>query len=226
MRSRTVFVTLSAFLLLLGSGGWAHQLVPDDGSHVDAASALVIEDPDLSQVVYHPVTEQSAEIWLTFDGVEGQEFYMQLGVPYLERLTNYRPALVLLGPGLPDIETPLDVPEGLGGVAFPSAGVTPEYFNEHFTGTESWILLEQTYSLPADGQYYVVAYHPGGEVGKLWVSVGRREEFGLKDLFTFRAVVMEVREFHEVADEPLPPLPFILVTISDLLRALFWFLWI
>ena len=213
-----------AIVLLGGLSSWAHKYVANDGSHVDAAHALHIGDPGLSQVIYHPVTPATGQLWLTFNVFAGEEQYMQLGVPVLDRLDEYAPTLVLLGPGLPEIDTPLEVPEGLGGVVFPTAGLTAEFFDEHFTGTQSWILLEQDYPLLEEGQYYVVAYHPEGLEGKLWVAVGRREEFGFKDLLTFREVVDDVREFHEVFDERPPLLTRILLAVSDILRRLFFFM--
>jgi len=215
---------LFALVMLVGFSSWAHKYVPNDGSHVDAAHALEIADPDLSQVVYHPVTPATAQLWLTVNGSAGQELYMQLGVPVLDRLEEYRPTLVLLGPGLPEIDTPLEVPAGLGGVEFPTADLQAEFFDEHFTGTQSWILFEQDYPLPEAGQYFIAAYHPEGEDGKLWMAVGRREEFGFMDILTFRDVVDAVREFHEVLDERPPLLTGILLAISDHLRRVFWFL--
>ena len=222
----TLIRSFAAFslVMLVGVSSWAHKYVPNDGSHVDAAHALEIADPDLSQVVNHPVTPATAQVWLTLYGVAGQELYMQVGVPVLDRLEGYSPTLVLLGPGLPEIDTPLEVPAGLGGVEFPTEGLPATFFDEHFTGTQSWILFEQDYALPEEGTYYLAAYHPEGEEGKLWVAVGRREGFGFMDLLTFRPVVDAVREFHEVLDDCPPLLTAILLAISDVLRRVFWFL--
>ena len=111
--------------------------------------------------------------------------------------------------------------DGLGGLIFPSKWQEQEHFYEPFTGTESWILLEQTVILPADGQCFVVGYHPDSEPGKLWVSVGRREEFGLFDILGMPAVVREVRTFHEVIGERLSLLTFLMVSLAYVLILVF-----
>ena len=69
-------------------------------------------------MVYHEVTAESPLLWLTFDLNEGQSLYFQLGVPVIERLKDYRPALVLVGPGLPQVDLPFAVPDGLGAQRF------------------------------------------------------------------------------------------------------------
>lgn len=213
-------VLILLLTLVLCSAASAHRLVPNDGSHPDAETALFIEDVSISQLVLHEVTEDGPQVWISFMGREGEEVYLQLGMPVIDRLEDYRPAVALLGPGLPEVKPPFEVPDGLGGLLFPSKPQAPEYFYEPFTGTESMILLEQTVTLPADGQCFVVGYHPDGQPGKLWVSVGRREAFGLQDILGMPAVVREVRTFHEVIGERLPLLTFLMVALAYLLLLL------
>ncbi len=45
-----------------------------------------------------------------------------------------------------------------------------------------------------------MAYVPSGQTGKLWVAIGRREEFSLEDILGLPATIAQVREFHEVGD--------------------------
>jgi len=217
MKTLTICAVYLA-VLLLSVPAVAHQRIENDGTHVDAESALVVEDTGLSQVVYHEATVAAPRLWLTFSGVQGQDLYMQVGVPVIDRLADYRPDLVLLGPGLPGIDVPFDIPEGLGGNLYSTANATPEVFDEPFTGTSSWILLEETAVLPESGDYYLVAYEPETGAGKFWVSVGTREEFGLRDFLTYEDVVNDVRTFHEVADEPLPFLPRVFIFIGRIVR--------
>ena len=185
---------------------------------------IVIGDVSVSEVVYHEVTAESSPLWAAFSAEAGQSLYAQIAVPVIEGLEDYRPTLVLLGPGLPEVELPFDVPEGLGGLVFGTADATPRFFDEHFTGTQSWILLEEDAEAPAAGQYYLVAFHPEGAPGKLWVSWGTAEVFGLPDLLTYPETVAIVREFHEVSDEPLPLLPRVMSALSRLLQFFFWLL--
>jgi hypothetical protein len=179
--------------------GLAHQPTISDGTAVDAEHAIEFVDPQISRVVYHEVTAEAPQVWVTFEVDQPQALKIQLGVPLIDRLEDFRPAFALLGPGLPSVELPFTVPEGLGGSVFESGNVTePEVFDEPFTGTTSWILRDEEVQLPAAGRYYVVAYVPSGEQGKLWVALGVEEVFELDDILTLPEVIADVRAFHEV----------------------------
>lgn len=169
-----------------------------DGSAINAASAISLGDVNVSRVVYHEVTADSPQLWLTFIGVADQNLYVQLGLPAIERLASYRPSVAILGPGLPAVDLPFDVPAGLGGVLLSSGDVAnPTVFDEPFSGTRSWILLEQDITLPQAGTSYVVAFDPTGQPGKLWVATGREEQFSLDEIGQLSGVLQQVRAFHE-----------------------------
>lgn len=198
MRHRPVRILLLAGPLVLTSVALAHRPTFSDGSATDANSAYEIKEVDVSQVVYHELTQDAQQVWLTFEADKDYMLWVQIGVPFLDRLKDYRPAVVLLGPGLPEVELPFDIPEGLGGKIINTDDVTePRFFHEHFTDTRSWILKEVDVPLPASGRYYLVAYHPTGEPGKVWVAVGKLEKFGLGDLLKFRKWTVQARRFHE-----------------------------
>lgn len=215
--------TLAVLTILFAGGAWAHNYVADDGSHTSAGTALYLRDITLSQVLYHDVSPDTAQLWITFDGKAGDLFYFQLGVPCLTRLENYRPALSLVGPGLGDVKPPIAIPAGLGAQVHTSDAITPTFFDEPFTGTQSWIMFEKEVALPQDGRYYLAAWDPEGQPGKLWVAVGRREAFTFKDIITLYQVQHKVRVFHEVEHKPMPLFTFTLSTLSRILRVLFFF---
>lgn len=213
MRCLKLILTLG---LVVGAPAvaWAHQPIMSDGSARDASTALYIADVDLSQVVYHEVTAESPQLWLAFDLEEGQSLYFQLGVPVIELLKDYRPALALIGPGLPPPDLSFAVPDGLGAQAFISEQVSePRRFDEPFSGTSSWILLTETVTVPATGRYYLVAYDPAGQPGKLWITLGQREEFSLSDIATLQEILPRVRQFHEIGAAPAG-LPCFLVPMA------------
>ncbi|HUW83695.1 MAG TPA: hypothetical protein VMZ31_12965 [Phycisphaerae bacterium] len=193
-------------LVLIGaSTAWAHKPIFSDGSADDADSAIQIDDVTISQVTYHEVTEGATQVWLTFEGQANYVLTVQLGVPFIERLADFRPAVVVVGRYLTEADLPLEVPPGMGAAVWTTDDVAePEFFHEPFTGTDSWILGEFQLALPATGRYYVAAYVPSGETGKLWVAVGEREQFGLEDILSLPAVIARVREFHEVPIEREP----------------------
>ena len=196
-------LAFAVLLICVSFSAFAHKPASIGGTFSTFNQALQMTDIDVSQVVYSPLSDADAQLWLTFDAVAGTPLDVSLGLPVLDRLTDYRPNLAVLGPGLPLIDLPIDVPPGIGGVVFESsARGEPRHFHEHVTGTESWILLEDTVSLPETGTYYVVAFPPGDQVDKLWVAIGKRERFGLRDLLSFPAIIRDVRAFHEVSDRP------------------------
>lgn len=186
-------------VVLAAPGAWAHRYIPTAGTHDTAETAVPVADPGVSQVAYQQVTEAVQRIWLVFDGAAGQQVMIQLGVPELEPLRDYRPAVALLGEGLAPVDLPFAVPEGYGGWVYNTENAAaPELFHEEFTGTRSWQFPMQTYTLPATGRYYVVGYVPSGAAGKFWLALGVREQFSLLDVLTLPRVVYEVRTFHEV----------------------------
>jgi len=200
MKNKHVLISILATSLFLWiSTAWAHRPLWDDGEGQDMAHAIEIKDVDIPQVVYHEVKPEVPYLWLKFEAREGQEIYLELGVPVIERLKNFRPALALLGPGLPAVKVPFEIPAGLGGQVLDTNTVSePRVFNEEFTGTDSWVLREQRLAAPRMGSYFIVIYVPSGERGKVWVSCGERESFGPLDIFRFPGWRSRARQFHEL----------------------------
>jgi len=193
---------LGCLLVFVSQSALAHKPASIGGVFSTADQALRMEDIDVSQVVYSPLSAANSRLWLTFQATAGTTLDVSLGLPALDRLSDYRPNLAVLGPGLPPADLPFAIPSGVGGVVFASAARgEPRYFHEHVTGTASWILIDEAVSLPETGTYYVVAYPSGDLVDKLWVAIGTREQFGIRDLLSFPVIIRDVRNFHEVGDE-------------------------
>lgn len=197
--ARRSSVGLAVGLIGLAGSAWAHiPIFSDENSGTTPENAVFIDDASISHAVYHEVTEHVPRLWVTFDFEAGQEIYVQFGVPVLDRLIDFRPAAAVLGPGLPDIDLPFEIPAGLGGILFTTDDIDePEFFHEHFTGTDSWILGELEDVAPRSGTYYLVAYVPSGETGKFWVALGRREVFEPEDIAALGELVPRVSAFHE-----------------------------
>lgn len=182
----------------LANQALGHQTIMSDGSATSYTAAISLGDVDVSRVVYHEVTTDAPRLWMTFVGAANQNLYVQLGLPAIDRLADYRPSVAILGPGLPVIDLPFDVPAGLGGLLLSSGDVTnPIEFDEPFSSTRSWILLEKDITLPQAGTYFVVAFDPAGQPGKLWVATGREEKFSLDDIGQLPGLLQQVRAFHE-----------------------------
>ncbi|MHC4206457.1 MAG: alpha/beta hydrolase-fold protein, partial [Planctomycetota bacterium] len=198
----------------------SHRPIFSEKAATDPNTAVLIKQPAISQVIYREITEESKQVWLAFDANEEFELFIQIGVPVLDRLNEFRPAMLVAGPGLPEGDVQFKLPEGAGSKEFTTDSVDePRFFHEHFTGTDSWILRSETLVLPGSGRYYVVAYVPSGDNGKLWLSVGRKESFGLAEWAKFGEWKKKIRKFHEVSDKAGGFRIPVLSEIGDLLRS-------
>ena len=151
-------VISSVLVIILCSAAEAHRPIFSDKAATDPNTAILISQPAISQVIYREITEESKQVWLTFDVNEGFELFIQIGVPVLDRLKEFRPAILVVGPCLPEDDLPFRLPEGTGAKVFPTDTIEePRFFHEHFTGTDSWILRSDTVEITKSGRYYVVA---------------------------------------------------------------------
>jgi hypothetical protein len=178
---------------------FAHQPLFTDDKAADPETAIRVKSPDISQVVYREITKETPQIWLSFEAKKDFELFVQIGVPAIDRLKDFRPAMAIVGPGLPENDPPFKLPKNCGLKVLTTKDVEkPEFFHEPFTNTDSWILRSETMKLPADGVYYLVGYSPENRMGKLWLSLGKKESFGLADILKFPSWLKKVQAFHEV----------------------------
>ncbi|MHC4368336.1 MAG: CIA30 family protein [Planctomycetota bacterium] len=177
----------------------AHRPVFSKQKATSFDDAVLIVDPGVSQVVYRELTERTPQVWLRLDAEAGSALFVQIGIPALARQKAFRPSMAVVGPGLPANRCALELPTNAGIKIFRTNGVDdPRFFHEHFTGTDSWILRSETVTLPKTGRYYVVAYAPDRALGKLWLSIGRKEAFTAADIARFPDWRRRIRAFHEV----------------------------
>jgi hypothetical protein len=197
--SRTLRIAVIFALLGAAQAAQAHNLIREDSAPNDWSDPLPIERPDVSQVYYARLEAVRRRVWFRFSGKAGDRIWFQVGVPVIERLRGLEPRAAIAGPGLPAVELGFELPPGLGAVVFAPTGA-PREFHEEFTGTSSWIWLEQEYVLPSSGTWYVVAFSDSAESAddRLWLAIGTKERFGLRDLFRFGSIRRFVRAFHEV----------------------------
>ncbi len=203
MRRKTVLLAGLLFgLIVIGPRAFAHNLITSETVPSTSAGAITIDDPSISRVYYSRLDLARPQTWFRFEAKKGDKVYLSVGVPKIERLRGFRPFSALVGPGLPPAELPFDSPPGLGAEVLAQAA--PREFHEGVTGTDSWIVMEQTVAIPEAGIYYFVAY-PANPAesrdrleNKLWMAIGTKERFGLKDLCKLGTIKRFVRDFHEV----------------------------
>lgn len=192
---------LVAAFLLLSPAALAHKPIAINDAPTSAANPIVLEDPEISQVVYHDTSAGADQVWLRLDGQQNQPLSYQVGMPVIERFRNARPAVALIGPGLPapEVELPFAIPAGMGVMVHDTVGLPiPTPFDEFFTGTQDWMFPLQETTFPGSGSFYLVGYFPRGEQGKLVVVVGEREDFNAGEIFGLFNIIRPIREFHEI----------------------------
>jgi len=180
---------------------YAHKPIFTSQEGTDSNTAVTIEHPNISQVIYRELSDDTPQLWLAFEAVKDFELFVQIGIPVIEQLKYFRPAFAVLGPDLPSISLPFSKPKILGGKAFTTVNIEPRFFHEHFTQTDSWILRSENITVPSEGQYYVVVYSPCEIKGKFWISVGKQEKFTQDDWQNMEEWGKKIRKFHEVDQE-------------------------
>ena len=225
MCSRQIIkVTLALFsacmiAMTMKSSAQAHVPFMANDEHPTVQSALTIENITTSKVIYQIITNSTFESWIQFEGRAGDILYLQLGIPYIDELENYRPSVAILPPSrFPKLVDPDGIQDESLNVLNSTGIIHPEIFHERFTNTKSWILVEQRVSLDETGTYFIVSFSPNNEPGKLWLAVGREERFGPSDIAKLPSLTIEVRKFHE-SDPIGNPLNYLLLTSIAIISA-------
>jgi hypothetical protein len=192
------------FIMLAASSAYAHKpWVAAPPEYTSAPDAFVSQEPDVSIVVYAERDCAAPRLWVAGDLEAGQEWFVQLGLPQADVLAGWRPSLAVVAEGLPQVDLGFPLPEGHGAVVFEGAD-EPAAFEEPFTGTSDWILVEERVTAPVSGRAYVVAWDPAGAAGRLWIATGERESFTSEDWQRIRDLLDDVRDFHGLEGEPVP----------------------
>jgi len=184
----------------LSTTGWAHK--PSFGNdHASADSAFQIIDPDISIVLYAEISCTAPVVWMEMNTGDRDEIWVELGVPMLDRFVDYRPSLAVIGPGLPDADVPFDLPDGMGATIINTDDVEePSEFYEPFTQTDSWILYQGWLEVPPESTVYLAAWDPEEFTGKLWVAVGKIEDFSDVGIDQFTEWVELTQAYYEFDD--------------------------
>jgi hypothetical protein len=178
---------------------FAHVLLRAETPPTSWAGSVSVRDAGVSQVYYGRVGPGRARVWFRFEGKAGDRVFFTVGVPFVNRLEGFRPSAAIIGSGLPPPPGIVGAPAGMGALIF-APRERPRVFHEEFTGTTSWIVIEETYTLPADGRWYLLAFADDANPAydKLWLAIGTRESFGIADILGFFSVRRFGRDFHEV----------------------------
>jgi len=207
MKKHILIILLFSLLFIII---FAHKPVIPDEEHTYIENSLFIEDHNLSQVIYHEFKENSERLWVKFFVSESEDIHIILTVPFIKRLENFNPIMIIVGPGLNElfegnyyqnkIEMGFNIPEEYGVIQLASKEREREFFHEPFSNTDSWFIIEHDLVNVNEGEYFIGVFtEPGKPVeGKVGLTIGTKEEFSFSDLLKMGSWIQFIREFHEL----------------------------
>lgn len=166
---------------------------PDPGESLE--TAVEIEDPTKSWVIYNELHEAAEPQYYHFDMEQGQRIRLTLMIPINHGSMNFRPMLVLMGPGLINQSTHpeyLEVPEDAGIMLLEQDSIRAAY--EGFTPTSFYVLSDIDLNAPETGHYYLAVFEPSMG-GRYAITIGYRESFSLNEWLAVPFSVMIIHQW-------------------------------
>ena len=197
-------VVITIILTFFSLTTYAHKPI-DTSKPATRKDPIVIEDHQISWVAYNQLTDIDDVDYYKLDSVkEGEEIYLSMLVPKFERLRDFDPVIALIGPELPnelsnfskeEIEEILDIYDNEGVVIKLNDKYDKTFF-EPFTQTRYWERQELRIVAPASGDYFVAVFDE--EIADKYVlSIGEKEEWGIRDIIKMPIIWWNVRMFME-----------------------------
>jgi hypothetical protein len=191
LRTAQILLLLCLLLGVTGGVAWAHQPFFEK-EDLTAEHALVIKDPTVSTALYATLGTADDMDFFSFTGRRGQRILIGMTIPQIEGQDGFAPTLALIGPGLlqtgagllPEAAWPL-LEEAAGFELLPPTAEASTFY-EPFSRTSYWQRQRQWITLPADGDYMLVVWHSGGDIGRYVLVVGDREIPGGDLLFPLK----------------------------------------
>jgi hypothetical protein len=161
----------------------AHQPWFNLAGSPDPATPYALENLEISQVIYGGLGEPDRVDWYAVSLDASWRSDIGIVVPAVEACEAFRPALVLVGPGLvatDPLPEWLTLPEGLvpedAGVVIVDLDVWGEFY-EPFSATLYWTGPDLQVDLAA-GDYLLAVIEPDGDPGTYGLSLGGAEVWG------------------------------------------------
>jgi hypothetical protein len=152
------------------------------GNNEDLASATFIPDPAKSWALYAELHEGGEAQYYRFDIREGERIYVSLFTTAAPEDETFVPELVLMGPGIPEMDPvpPFVETPPQGGILSVQGSRSSETTFEGFSPGVFVELAEISQEAPSNGTYYIAVFDPvrGGHYG---LAVGYRESFTLSE---------------------------------------------
>jgi hypothetical protein len=213
---------MSIILAFEATSLFGHNYLPTPSGQ----AVTSIPDISVSRAAYREISRKGQVDIYEFPATNGQQIYIQMTVPLLQRMRLFAPEFVLLYAGQGEVafdgaiadkgtivDPSHDIVDEVRGstesghqepaqIAVAYDGSDPVAFDEPFTGTRYWIRQTLTVNAPADGIYRIGVWSADGSLGKYVLAPGKAEKFGAADMLGLPKVRWQVRVFNE---EPVWP---------------------
>jgi hypothetical protein len=193
------------FILLYSGASAARQNVFTATYNLSSSDVISFDDPDRARQFVSELVSDKAQFY-SFTASKGLEIELELNIPHLEGLANFRPSLALFGPGLPMLpesdlrKLPFTLPPEYGMVLSQDDLNEPKariLVDEPYTQTGFWEGQRIGRELTQDGTYYVAVFDPVEHGGKYVLLTGNRNGASLADTLTFPWLWVKLHFWYE-----------------------------
>lgn len=178
--------------------------------------SYVIKNFDIAQVIYGTIKQENLMKFYAIDGKKGDSLFLQLLLPKISNPKDFKPNLIIVGPGLPkrDGEPPVNLNSDEGWVSIDFE--RSKDFFESFTQTSYIMEKKSRISLPQSGRYHIVVHCGDSKSGKYTLAIGEKETWGPRDILKFPSYWFRTRIWYN----PVSTLAVLAVPITAILYVL------
>lgn len=190
------------FLLATTFVASGHKYLETEGGN-GREDPILVSDHQISWAAYEELKNEDQVDYYRFTANSGEEIYASLLIPKIDRLSQFKPELALIGPGFEEgittkpAQFPLDVRNGEEFLVKRYEGSNEESFFEPFTQTNYWEHQVIRKQVTEDGTYHLAVWSQEGKTGKYVLAIGEREAFGPQDILEYPSVWWKVRIHNE-----------------------------
>lgn len=197
------YLLVMILILLFSPIALAHRPLYTSGP-ASREKPIRVEDHQISWAAYNILSREKEVDYYSFRVKGGEKIYAEMLIPKIEKLKDFYPLIVLIGPELdsnnqnPEIIKLIDLKADEDFIVKEyDQSKKDEVFFEPFTQTRYWIRQKLNIEAPVDGQYFLAVLDPGGQTGKYVLSIGKKEKWGYKDILKMPSIWWNVRMFME-----------------------------
>lgn len=180
-----IALVIGGILLLSWAMMLSHTPVFEKGLTNTYAAAQTITDPLQPWAIFGKIDRLHEPDHYTFIAKDAMELKVQLLVPKKEKFEEFRPSVVLIGPGFSGDSAIIGELPPLAG-AIDMIADDEDYrkiMSDKFTFTKYWKGPTQTIDISEEGQYYIVVIPNDDEMGNYVLRIGEQKDIEFTKVF-------------------------------------------